>query len=154
MVRLKMDVLRRNTDYALRAMVNLASHYGNEPVSTRTIAIKEDISYQLACKLMQKLQKTRLVTSCLGANGGFTLNKDPSKISLLDVINAIQGPISLNRCLLGINACPRQKNCPVRTKLVGLQDYISGYLAGITLDELASYRRKKTRRNKKTLKRK
>ena len=149
-----MDILRRNTDYALRAMVNLTSHYGNEPISTRKIAFEEDISYQLACKLMQRLQKAKLVKSCMGANGGFTLNKEPSKISLLDVINAIQGPISLNRCLLGMNACPKQKDCSVRSKLVGLQDYISGYLTGITLDELASYRGRKTKKNTRPLKRK
>jgi Rrf2 family iron-sulfur cluster assembly transcriptional regulator len=149
-----MDVLRRNTDYALRAMVNLASHYGNEPISTRKIAAEEDISYQLACKLMQRLKKAKLVTSCMGANGGFTLNKETSRISLLDVINAIQGPISLNRCLLGVNACPKQKNCSVRSKLVGLQDYISGYLTGIKLDELASYRGKKIKKKTRTLKRK
>lgn len=148
-----MDVLRRNTDYALRAMVNLASHYGNEPISTRTLAIEEDISYQLACKLMQRLQKAKLVTSCMGANGGFTLNKEPSKISLLDVIDAIQGPISLNRCLLGVNTCTKQKHCSIRSKLVELQDSISGYLTGITLDELASYRGRKSKKNTRTLKR-
>lgn len=148
-----MDVLRRNTDYALRAMVNLASHYGNEPISTRTIATEEDISYQLTCKLMQRLQKAKLVTSCMGANGGFTLNKEPSKISLLEVIDAIQGPISLNRCLLGINACKKQKDCLIRSKLVGLQDSISGYLSGIKLDELLLYQGKKTKRNTRILKR-
>lgn len=149
-----MDVLRRNTDYALRAMVNLASHYGNEPISTRTIATEEDISYQLACKLMQRLQKAKLVTSCMGANGGFTLNKKPSRISLLDVINAIQGPISINRCLLGLNACKKQKNCSIRSKLVGLQDSISGYLSDIKLDKLAHYRGRKSKKTTKTLKRK
>ena len=149
-----MDVLRRNTDYALRAMVNLASHFGHLEISIRRIADEEDISYQLTCKLMQRLQKAKLVTSCMGANGGFTLKKEPSKISLLDVINAIQGPISLNRCLLGVNACPKQKHCSVRSKLVGLQDYISGYLTGIKLDELASYQGKKSKKNTKTLKRK
>jgi Rrf2 family protein len=148
-----MDVLRRNTDYALRAMINLASHYGNEPVSTKTIAAEEEISYQLACKLMQRLQKAKLVTSCMGAKGGFRLNREPSKISLLEVIDAIQGPISLNRCLLGTNACQKQKNCSVKSKLAGLQDSINGYLTGITLDELSSYQGMKTRKNTRTLKR-
>lgn len=140
-----MDILRRNTDYALRAMVNLASHYGNKPISTGKIANEEDISYQLACKLMQRLQKAKLVASRMGVNGGFTLKKEPSKISLLEVINAIQGPISLNRCLLGVNACPRQKSCSVRASLVGLQESINSYLNGIKLDELAGDRGKKTK---------
>jgi len=141
-----MDVLRRNTDYALRAIVNLAAHYGNEPVSTRTIAVQEDISYQLACKLMQKLQNARFVKSCMGPKGGFVLGRKPSKISLLEVIEAIQGPISLNRCLLSVNACPKQKGCTVRARLVGLQECIYEYLSGITLDELLQGKGKKRKR--------
>jgi Rrf2 family protein len=148
-----MDVLRRNTDYALRAVVNLSAHYGNEPVSTRTIAVDEDISYQLACKLMQKLQNSGLVKSCMGPKGGFRLTREPTMITLLEVVEAIQGPISLNRCLLAKDACPRQNGCTVRTKLVELQEYIRNYLRGITLDELLSRRRTKRTKNKKSPKR-
>ncbi len=148
-----MDVLRRNTDYALRAIVNLAAHYGNEPVSTRTIAVQEDISYQLACKLMQKLQNAKFVKSCMGPKGGFVLGREPSKISLLEVIEAIQGPISLNRCLLSVNACPKQKGCTVRARLVGLQQCIYEYLSGITLDELLQGKGTKRKRKAGSLKR-
>ncbi len=148
-----MDVLRRNTDYALRAVVNLTVHYGNEPVSTRTIAIEEDISYQLACKLMQKLQKAGLVKSCMGSKGGFQLTREPAKISLIEVVEAIQGPISLNRCLLGVDACTKQKECTLRVRLVGLQESISGYLTDITLDELSSQRHTKRTKNVRNLKR-
>lgn len=148
-----MDVLRRNTDYALRAVVNLTSHYGNEPVSTKIIAVEEDISYQLACKLMQKLQKAGLVKSCMGPKGGFRLSREPAMISLLEVVEAIQGPISLNRCLLGVDACPKQKDCTLRPRLIGLQKSISGYLKGITLDELSSHRRMIRNKNARNLKR-
>jgi len=135
-----MDILRRNTDYALRAMVNLAGEYGNGAVSTRKISDKEDVPYQLACKLMQKLNRTKLVESCMGPKGGFVLNREPSKISLLEVVEAIQGPISLNRCLLSLDACAREKDCPIRAKLIELQKCISSYLGGISLDELLSSR--------------
>ncbi|NIP28389.1 MAG: Rrf2 family transcriptional regulator [Phycisphaerae bacterium] len=148
-----MDVLRRNTDYALRAVVHLTSHYGNEPVSTRTIAFEEDISYQLACKLMQKLQKAGLVKSCMGPQGGFRLSREPAEISLIEVVEAIQGPIRLNRCLLGVDACTKQKECTLRARLVGLQESISGYLTDITLDELSSHRHTKRTKNVKNLKR-
>lgn len=149
-----MDILRRNTDYALRAVVNLTAHYGNEPVSNRVIAVEEDISYQLTCKLMQKLQKAGLVESCMGPKGGFRLSREPAMISLLEVVEAIQGPISLNRCLLSEDACPKQKECTLRARLVGLQGSISSYLMGITLDELSSYRHMKRKNQTKNLKRK
>ncbi len=135
-----MDIIRRNTDYALRAMVNLARHCRNGSAPTRTLAAQENIPYQLACKLMQKLQSARLVESYMGPKGGFRLSREPSKISLLDIIEVIQGRIRLNRCLFSKDACDRQKSCPVRVKLVELQRYVSSHLGSITLNELAQSR--------------
>jgi len=131
-----MDILRRNTDYALRAMVNLAGQYGREPVSTRHIAQAEDISYELACKLMQKLHNAGLVKSRMGPNGGFALSKKPDKINMLVIIEAIQGPLSLNRCLLEGYVCPKKDSCTITVELAKLQKYIGNYLRCITLDEL------------------
>lgn len=138
-----MDILRRNTDYALRAMVNLAGHYGEDPVSTRDISQSEDISYQLACKLMQKLNNAGLVKSSMGPNGGFVLSRTPRKINLAEIIDAIQGPLSLSRCLLGKNVCPRQSHCPINAKLTKLQKNIGDYLQSITLNELLQHQGKK-----------
>jgi Rrf2 family iron-sulfur cluster assembly transcriptional regulator len=132
-----MDIVRRNTDYALRAMIHLARNYENGPVSSRTIADEEKVPYQLMCKLMQKLNNAGLVTSYMGPKGGFGLSREPSEINILEVIETIQKPISLNRCLLAGDICPRQKQCPVRPKLIDLQEYIGRYLGNITLDELA-----------------
>jgi len=138
-----MDLVRRNTDYAMRLMLNLARDYENGPVSTKAAATKEDVPYQLACKLMQRLQKANLVKSSMGPKGGFVLGVKPSKISLLEVMEAIQGPITINRCLIGSDACNRQRSCPVKPKLARLQDRINKELADITLNELLRTRRKK-----------
>jgi Rrf2 family protein len=131
-----MDILRRNADYALRMMFNLAMHWEEGLISTRAVSSNMDIPYHLACKLMQKLQKASLVESNLGPNGGFKLKKAPSKINFREIIEATQGPMSLNRCLVDASACERQCDCPVNKELAGLQEYIVTFLSDATLDRL------------------
>jgi Rrf2 family iron-sulfur cluster assembly transcriptional regulator len=131
------DVIRRNTDYAIRAMAHLASNSADAPVSAATIAAQQDISCQLASKLLQRLQKVGLVESCMGVKGGFRLGRGPAEISLLDVIEAIQGKIALNRCLRSAGACARHKVCPVRGRLGQAQQMVVDYLRKTTLKDLA-----------------
>lgn len=132
-----MDILRRNTDYALRLMVSLTQHATEGSVSTRVLAEEQDVPYQLACKLMQQLHAAKLVESCMGPKGGFRLSRDPAEINLLDVVEVIQGRLSLNRCLLKDACCPRKDGCPVRSRMGELQNRMDEYLGGITLDDLA-----------------
>lgn len=135
-----MDVLRRNTDYGLRMMVNLASCFNGELMSAKQLASEANFSYQLACKLLQKLHKAKLVRSGMGPKGGFALSREPSMITLMEIINVLQGGIRLNRCLLGGNGCEFQPECQIGTKLACLQLHIDGYLGEITLAELVSSR--------------
>ena len=134
------DVIRRNTDYAIRAMTHLAVTCGEGPVSAATIAAEQDLSQHLASKLLQKLQKAKLVESCMGVKGGFRLSREPAQISLLDVIEAVQGKLALNRCLLSASACTRQKVCPVRSRLGEVQETLIGHLKQTTLQDLAGPR--------------
>ena len=131
-----MDILRRNTDYALRAMAHLAKNYSGESISTRVISEREDISYQIACKLMQKMNEVGLVTSTMGPKGGFTLSKEPSMINLLEIIEAVQGPLTVNRCLAEEEPCPRKDLCPLSGKMIEMQEYIVGSLSSATLADL------------------
>ena len=107
-----MDIIRRNTDYALRAAVALAEHYGTT-LSAGKISAIEQIPYQLTCKIMQRLHKTGLVKSTMGPKGGFTLSKDPGKITLSQITQATQGPLCLSRCLSHTKICSRQNTCAV-----------------------------------------
>ena len=138
-----MDVLRRNTDYALRMMVNLASHFNGELMSARQLASDGHFSYQLGCKLLQKLHKAQLVKSGMGPKGGFALSRGPSEITLMEIINVLQGEIRMNKCLLGGEGCEFEPECEVNTKLVCLQLYIDGYLSGITLAEILQVQSKR-----------
>jgi Rrf2 family protein len=137
-----MDVLRRNTDYALRMMVNLASHFNGEFISARQLASEGNFSYELGCKILQKLHDAKLVKSNMGPKGGFALNRKPSEITLMEIIVVLQGGIRLNRCLLGGEGCEFESECEIHTKLACLQLYIDGYLGGITLEEILHNRSK------------
>lgn len=135
-----MDVLRRDTDYALRMMVNLASHFDDGLISVRRLTDEGNVPYQLGCKILQKLHQAGLVKSQMGPKGGFALTKEPSKITLMEIINILQGGIRLNRCLLGGVGCEFESECAIHSKLACLQLYINGYLTGITLDEMRNSR--------------
>jgi len=131
-----MDIIRRNTDYALRALVHLAQDQGDGPVSVTVIAEEQYFSYQLACKLMQKLARAGLVESALGAKGGYRLARRPADIGLQEVIDLIQGPLSLSKCLLGADSCCKSGDCSIRKKLGELQVQIVEFLNDTTLADL------------------
>ncbi len=137
-----MDVLRRNTDYALRIMVNLARRFNGEFVSARQLAEEGNFSYQLGCKILQRLHKAGLVKSDMGPKGGFALKREPPAINLMEIINIMQGGLRLNRCLCGGKGCEFEPECEINTKLTCLQLYIEGYLSGITLNEILRSRTK------------
>ena len=131
-----MDVLRRNTDYALRAMVYLSGCYDDRWVSVKEMAEQGHFPYQLGCKILQRLRSGGLVESSMGSKGGFRLSKRPAEITLYEIINVLQGGIRLNKCLLGGDGCEFESECEISVKLECLQRYIDGYFGGITLEEL------------------
>ena len=144
-----MDIIRRNTDYALRAVAELASRFGCEPVSTKEIADRRDIPYQLACKLLQRLHKAGVVRSEMGPAGGFVLCRHPSKTNVRKVVEAIQGPVRLNRCLFTKNFCRFSSSCPISPELARLQEHINVFLDDLTLQRLSATAAKKKRKGSK-----
>ncbi len=137
-----MDVIRRNTDYTIRAMVYLANCSSKQAKSARTIAQSEGIPYELACKLLQRLEKKKLVESSMGAQGGFRLKKRPSAINLMEIIETIQGPLELNRCLMNLKACERVVQCPIRKKLAKMQKELNNELKNTRLCDLITAKSK------------
>ena len=131
-----MNILRKNTDYALRMMGNLTSNYGQGSVSVRMLAGQEDVSYQFACKILQKLQGAGLLESVMGPAGGYQLCRAPEQITMQDVIQAMQGDIIVNRCTGGPDGCPRQANCPVSSKLCQLQRNVDEFFVKVTLKDI------------------
>jgi Rrf2 family protein len=131
------DLIRRNTDYAVRLVTNLAAQYeAGKVLSARTLAADNNVPYTLACKLLQKYQQTGIIKSIMGPKGGFTLTRRPSEVTLLELIEIIQGNIRINRCFASPLSCPMRERCPLHPKLADLQEEIHRYLRNTTLAEL------------------
>lgn len=129
-----MNILRQNTDYAIRAMVHLGGVYeSHEPVSVHRLAAAEGITEPFAAKIMQKLTRAGLLISEMGPKGGFRLSRPPAKITMRDIIEAMQGPITTNRCSRPINQCPNKKRCPVSRVVDSLDETINNALSSVTL---------------------
>jgi Rrf2 family transcriptional regulator, iron-sulfur cluster assembly transcription factor len=115
-----MEVIRRNTDYAFRLMAALAKDW-EKCLPVRRLAQENDVPYQLACKLLQKLASASLVESVLGPKGGYRLALAPGEINLKQIIETIQGPVVFNKCLNGDFDCPLSGKCPIKGYLAELQ---------------------------------
>jgi Rrf2 family protein len=88
-------------------------------------------------KIISQLSLAELVTTHRGAGGGVTLARPPSDISLLQVIEALEGPVHLNRCLIEPEACPQNGHCPVHDVWAKAQTQLSTLLDLTTFDRLA-----------------
>jgi Rrf2 family protein len=128
-------------------MVDLAGRFNGEFTAARQLAEDGNFSYQLGCKILQKLHKAGLVKSDMGPKGGFALSREPAQINLMEIIAALQGGVRLNRCLLGGKGCEFESECEIHTRLTCLQLYIDGYLGGITLQEILNGQSKMTVEN-------
>jgi Rrf2 family iron-sulfur cluster assembly transcriptional regulator len=128
--------INRETDYAIRVILALADHPAGEIVPSAEIRQRMQLPESLSLQIISQLSKLHLVNSYPGRNGGIQLAHPPSKISLLNVIEAIQGPIILSECLEDGHTCGLAPGCPVQCYWIGLQNRIEADLAGVSFQEL------------------
>lgn len=129
--------ITRKGDYAIRGMVHLAG----KPVGTvcilAEIAADVDVPKALLAKIFQQFAKLGMVDSSRGAGGGFSLGRPAEDISLLEIIEAVEGPIRLNRCLLAEGTCGRDTVCTVHPVWIKVQEKMLLLLGNVTLKQLA-----------------
>lgn len=130
-----MEISRR-TDYGVRVILDLASLPGGERASTQEIAERQNIPGPFLAKIISQLSLSGLVTTYRGAGGGVKLARPASEINLLQVIEALDGPVRLNRCVIEPGVCPRDTHCPVHHIWAKAQSDLSTLLAATTFDEL------------------
>lgn len=106
--------ITRQADYALRAMVYLAQIEPNLRSATSRIAEEQHIPPSFLAKIISQLSIAGLIHTSRGARGGVSLARPPEAISVLEVVEAIDGPLMLNECSNGTNNCAFGETCPLR----------------------------------------
>lgn len=129
--------LTRAADYATRVMVHLAGLPAGSRASLPELAAAVEVPDHFLSKVLQALGRNGLIQSQRGASGGFVLSADPERISLLDVVEAIEGPIRLNLCLGPGEGCTRKSRCPVHLVWANAQDALVGVLRAASIASLA-----------------
>ena len=106
--------ITRQADYALRAMYYLSKLEPSERAATSLIADEQRIPPSFLAKIISQLSIAGLIHTSRGARGGVSLARPPESISILEVVEAIDGPLTLNECTHSIEGCPFGENCPIR----------------------------------------
>lgn len=124
--------------YGVRAMLDLALNYGSGPLALKDISEREEISEHYLEQLVAVLRKAGLVKSTRGAQGGYTLSTEPSKITVGDILRALEGPLAPVECVLegGETECKRAGSCVSRLVWQKIRDSLNAVVDSITLQDM------------------
>lgn len=128
--------LTRGSEYGIRAMMYLAGKDAGTVCSLREVGQEEDIPESFLAKVFQRLTRVGLVASHRGAHGGFTLLRSPQEITVAAIIQAIDGPVSLNPCVLWPETCGLAHQCTMHPYWVRAQEVMLAVLEEATLADL------------------
>lgn len=124
-------------DYGLQAMLFLALHYYDEEnIDLTSISEELDIPKHFLSKILQLLVKHKLLVSRKGPTGGFRLNRDPSEITLIEIIEAIDGLDIFNECGIGFKKCNDENPCPIHYEYKKVRNNIRNLFENKTLKQL------------------
>jgi Rrf2 family protein len=133
--------LTRGGEYGIRGVLYLAQQNDGKVSMLSAIAKAQEVPPRFLAKIFQALAKAGVVKSHRGAKGGFSLARPASEITIKDVIEAIEGPIYLNICLMDEGECTRDKICPMHAIWEEAQGKMMGVLGQANFAELAKAER-------------
>jgi Rrf2 family protein len=129
--------ITRQADYATRAILYLARAGKDQRVATSQVAKEQHIPPSFLAKIISQLSVAGLLHTSRGAHGGISLARDPEQISLLEVIEAIDGPIQLNICVEQQGVCMFEEACPLRPVWHDAQDELVTKLRNTSFAQLS-----------------
>ena len=128
--------ITRQADYAVRAVLYLARMEPNQRAATSQVAQEQHIPPSFLAKIISQLSIAGLLHTSRGARGGVTLAREPKDITLLEVIEAIDGPIMLNECVGDSSTCTFDEDCPLRPVWCEAQNELINRLKGTHFQQL------------------
>lgn len=129
--------LTRKGEYAIRGIIYLAQQQPGKVSLISEIAHASDVPQTFLAKIFQSFAKLGIVNSSRGTGGGFTLGRLAASITLREVVEAVEGPIIPNRCLIGTGYCDRGGHCNVHQVWRTVQTQVVNILDSVTIEELA-----------------
>jgi Rrf2 family protein len=130
-------ILSRTSQYAVQALIYMATQPLDSPILNKDIASKLNVPAPYLAKILQSLAKGNLLYSFRGRLGGFCLKEDGPKMTLMDILLLTEGPAFTQSCLLGLKKCSDETACPVHFRWVPVKEKIIGLLKETSLDKLA-----------------
>lgn len=129
--------ITRTGEYGLRGLIFLAKQPPEKVTLISEISKGQNIPEAFLAKIFQRLSKAGLLRSVRGANGGFSLGKPAHQITMREIIEALEGPIALNRCLVREGECAEERSCPLYPVWEELQQRFLEILDRTTMEDLA-----------------
>ncbi len=129
-----MKLITRNTDYALRALCYISKH--KTVVAVDELVKKLGVPRSFMRKILQQLNKKRILESFKGRGGGFKLKVIPEKIYIIQIMRIFQGQVGLNGCFLKKDICPNRGECILRKKIHSIEGNVFKQLKKITIASL------------------
>ena len=130
--------LTAKSEYGVLAVIDLACRYGAGPVSAREIAERRNIPPRFLEQLLVLLRRAGIVTAVRGAHGGFSLTRDPSEITVLDVVEALEGPLQSSVCdQERVSGCHKSASCAAAPVWAQATLALRNVFASTTLSALA-----------------
>ena len=132
--------LTREGDYGIRSVLYLARQPYKKISFVTEISEEYKIPRSFLAKILQKLVKAKIVRSYRGVKGGFSLARQAKDISVLDVLEAIEGRLAMNICLADKKKCDFSRNCPIHSVWASVQSKVIEVLKKSNFDDLSRHK--------------
>lgn len=128
--------LSTKSRYGLRAVIEIAKAYGSAPAKRKSVASNQGISDSYLENILIVLKNNRIIETTRGVNGGYILSRPPKDITILEVIDTLEGPLDIVDCVTSSSSCSKTDTCAARTIWKELSETWKKNLGSLTLQDL------------------